>query len=188
MKILNLNFIIDRVKSHKLNFLTDILLFAIIIYGFHLLWWNGGLEHFLSRYIAFKEMQEFLAHQVSLPASWFVQHIVGYDIHTLHDTLYFPNNGYVAVERSCSGLKQMYEWTALMLLFPGPWKHKLWYLPLGILVIHLENIFRIIVLSIVVMHWPAHWGFIHLWVMRPLFYVVIFILWATWVEKIKAKG
>ncbi len=173
------------ITKHKLQPLVDVILFAVIIYGFHLLWWNGGLNHFLSHYAAFKETEEFLAHQVFLPAAWFVKHIIGYGIHTLNNTLYFPNTGYIAVEGSCSGLKQIYEWTALMLLFPGPWKHKLWYLPLGILVIHLENIFRIVVLSVVVMHWPQQWDFIHMWIMRPFYYVVMFILWVIWVEKIR---
>jgi len=173
------------IQKHKLQPIVDVLIFALIIYFFHWLWWNGGLKHFLSQYAAFKETEAFLANQVFLPASWFVQHIIGYDIHPLNNTLYFPNNGYIAVEGSCSGLKQMYEWIALLLLFPGPWKHKLWYLPAGILILHIENIFRIIILSIVVMHWPAHWDFIHMWIMRPFYYVVIFLLWVIWVEKFR---
>ena len=177
------NFII----KNKLQSLFDVFLFAIIIYGFHLLWWQGGLKQLLSQYAAFHETEEFLAHQVFLPSAWFVKHVIGYNIHTIPNTLYFPNNGYIAVEGSCSGLKQMYEWTALMLLFRGPLKHKVWYLPLGILVIHLENIFRIIVLSVVLMHWPSHWDFIHMWIMRPFYYVVIFALWVVWVEKIIDK-
>ena len=168
-------------------FLLDVFWFSIIIYGFHLLWWQGGLSHFLSRYIAFTEIQEFLAHQVFLPASWFVGHVIGYLIRTVNNTLYFSNGGYIDVENSCSGLKQMYEWLALMLLFPGPWKHKIWYIPVGMITIHLENILRIVVLSVVVVHWPAHWNFIHMWVMRPFYYVVIFLLWLVWVERIKDK-
>jgi exosortase/archaeosortase family protein len=173
------------IKKKKLQPIIDVLLFAIIIYFFHWLWWNGGLKHFLSNYAAFKETEEFLAHQVFLPSAWIVQHIIGYDIHTLHNTLYFPNNGFVAVEGSCSGLKQFYQWTILMILFPGPWRKKLWYIPLGLLTIHLVNILRIVTLSVVVMHWPQQWDFIHLWILRPFYYVVMFGMWVIWVEKIR---
>lgn len=175
----------SRIRQYK--FLIDIFWFAVIIYGFHLLWWKGGLYHFLSRYASFRDTQEFFAHQVFLPASWIVSHVLGYSIYTFHNSIFFPDHGYVSVEKSCSGLKQMYEWLALMILFPGPWKHKLWYIPAGVIIIHLENILRIIILSVVVIHWPAHWNFIHMWVMRPFYYVVIFLLWLVWVEKIKVK-
>ena len=171
------------ILKNKLQPILDVLIFTIIIYGFHLLWWNGGLKHFLNQFAAFKETEKFLAHQVFIPAAFFVKHIIGYDIKTLSNTLYFSNNGSITVAGSCSGLKQFYEWLMLMILFPGPWKHKLWYIPLGIIVIHIENIFRIIILSVVLMHWPAQWDFIHMWIMRPFFYVVIFLLWLIWEEK-----
>lgn len=174
-------------KLHEFRFLQDIFWFAVIIYGFHLLWWKGGLDHFLSRYASFDDLQEFIAHQVFLPASWIVSHVIGYTIQTFNNTIDIPGHGYVAVEKSCSGLKQMYEWVALMILFPGPWKHKLWFIPSGIVIIHLENILRIVILSVVVVHWPARWDFVHMWIMRPFYYVVIFLLWLIWVEKIKGK-
>ncbi len=33
------------------------------------------------------------------------------------------------------------------------------------------------------LYWPENWDFIHLWVLRPIYYVAIFILWVIWVEK-----
>lgn len=175
----------EFIRNHKLQSVVDVFLFAVIIYFFHWLWWSGGLKHFLKEFVFFSEAEEFLAHQVFLPSAWIVGHILQYPIKTLHNTLLFPHNGYVAIEGSCSGLKQFYQWTVLMILFPGSWIKKLWYIPLGLLVIHLNNVLRIVILSIVVVHWPQHWDFIHMWILRPFFYVVIFALWAIWVEKIK---
>lgn len=173
------------IDKNRLQPLVDILLFAIIIYFFHWLWWSGGLKHFLEEFAFFSETEQFLAHQVFLPSAWIVEHILHIPIKTMDNTLYFNNNGFVAVEGSCSGLKQFYQWTMLMILFPGPWKKKLWFIPLGLLVIHIDNILRIVILSVVVIHWPQHWGFIHLWILRPFYYVVMFLLWVIWVEKIK---
>jgi len=174
------------ITKYKLQPLVDVFLFAIIIYFFHWLWWSGGLKHFLKEFAFFSEMEEFMAHQVFLPAAWVDKHIIGYAIKTMHNTIFFPEiNGYVSVEGACAGLKQFYQWTILMVLFPGHWKKKLWYIPLGMIVIHLNNILRIVILSIVVVHWPQHWDFIHMWILRPFFYVVIFLLWVLWVEKIR---
>lgn len=83
--------------------------------------------------MAFQNMEAFLAHQVFLPSAWIVENILQYNITTHDDTLFFGNNGYVAVEGSCSGLKLFYQWFVLMILFPGPWKKKLWYIPLGLI-------------------------------------------------------
>ncbi|RLD88801.1 MAG: hypothetical protein DRJ09_07680 [Bacteroidetes bacterium] len=176
------------IKKYKLQPIVDVLLFGIIIYFFHWLWWTGGLKHFLKEFVFFSEMEEFMAHQVFLPAAWIVDHVIGYHVTTMHNTILLPEiNGYVAVEGACSGLKQFYQWTILMILFPGSWKKKLWYIPIGLIIIHLNNILRIVILSIVVVHWPQHWDFIHLWILRPFFYVVIFLLWVLWVEKIRGS-
>ncbi len=173
------------IQKHKLQPAIDVLFFAIIIYFFHWLWWSGGLKHFLEEFAFFSETEQFLAHQVFLPAAWLVENLLHYP--AVDNTLYFARNSYVAVEGACSGLKQFYEWTVLMILFPGPWRKKLWYIPLGLIVIHINNIIRIVILSVVVIHWPQHWDFIHMWILRPFFYVVIFALWVVWVERLKVK-
>jgi exosortase/archaeosortase family protein len=173
------------IKKHKLHPFVDVLIFAVIIYGFHELWW-GNIK-FLKSFLLFNETAQFLAEQVFIASSWIVENIIGYDITTKATTMYFPDNGYIDVNTSCSGLKQFYQWTVLILLFPGPWKHKLWYIPAGIIVIHLINIFRIVALSIILMLNPDIWDFCHMWILRPFFYVVIFIMWVIWVEKLKNK-
>lgn len=174
------------IKKHKLQPIVDVAIFAIITLFFHYIWWHG-LKSFLLNFASFKQMEAFLAHQVFLPSAWIVEHILRYPIQAFDNTLFFENNGYVAVVGSCSGLKQFYQWTVLMLLFPGPWKKKLWFIPSGIIIIHIVNIFRIVVLSVVVVHWPQNWDFIHEWILRPFFYVVIFGMWVVWVERVKEK-
>lgn len=172
------------VKKYKLQALVDVAIFCIITVFFHFLWWNG-LKSLLLDYLSFGKMEAFMAHQVFVPSAWFVESILSYSMKTVGNGLYFENGGYVEVVGSCSGLKQFYQWTVLMILFPGPWKKKIWYIPLGLLVIHIVNIFRIVILSVVVVHWPQHWDFIHEWILRPFFYVVIFLMWVIWVEKLK---
>ena len=173
------------IKKYRLQPILDVAIFAVIIVFFHYVWWHGFKE-FLQNFAAFNEIEGFLAHQVFLPSSWIVEHILKYNITTEGNTIYFPDiNGYITVEGSCSGLKQFYQWTILMILFPGPWKKKLWFIPAGLLIIHIVNILRIVILSVVVVHWPQQWDFIHMWILRPFFYVVIFRMWVLWVERIR---
>ncbi len=177
----------EFIDHNKLRPIADVFIFAVIIVLFHKFWWDWGFKSFLISYTGFAELEQFMAYQVFRPSAWIDQYIFGYDITTRESTILFPNNGYINVNGSCSGLKQFYQWIFLMVLFPGPWKQKLWYIPMGILIIHMVNIFRIVALSIILMNWPDYWTFSHDWILRPFFYVVIFVMWVVWVEKFKSR-
>ena len=173
----------DFIDKHKLRPIVDVLIFSIIIVFFHKFWWDWGFKAFLVNYLSFNELEQFMAAQVFIPSAWIVEYIVGYDIRTLNTTMYFPNDNWLEVNGSCSGLKQFYQWIILMVLFPGPWKQKLWYIPMGLIVIHLVNIMRIVILAMIMVNAPDQWHFSHDWILRPFFYVVIFVMWVIWVEK-----
>jgi len=98
--------------------------------------------------------------------------------------MYFDDNAYMGVNESCSGFKQILQFFLLFLIYPGPWRKKLWYIPLGIVIVHFTNLFRIVGLAVIIDNWPEHWLFAHDYVYRIIFYAVIFMLWVIWVEKI----
>lgn len=170
------------INNPKYKSLWNVFLFMLITYVFHKLWWTFSSEIKSLAFIS--NSADYLAHQVFLWSKWFNANILSLEFTTKDpNTFLFPQvNGYIAVEESCSGLKQMYQLFFLFLLFPGPWKHKLWYIPITFFVMFLTNVFRIIVLSIILINWPDQWHFCHDWILRPFFYVVIFGLWVLWVE------
>jgi exosortase/archaeosortase family protein len=118
-------------------------------------------------------------------STWFIENILPISI-TKGETrmICFDNGGFIGINHGCSGLKQILQFTLLFLIFPGPWKKKLWFIPLGIVIVHLTNLFRIIGLSIITVNIPQYWDFSHDYLFRPFFYVVIFLLWVWWVEKL----
>lgn len=119
---------------------------------------------------------------------WFIHYVLHYQPTVIDYTMYFEEVGYIAINDGCSGLKQFLQVTLLFLIYPGPWKHKLWYIPLGILLMHATNLFRIVGLTVVLHHWPEYWKFSHDYIFRPLFYVVIFTMWMVWEEKFARQG
>ncbi len=171
------------INNQHLRALLDVMIFALIIVFFHFLWWQGGLFKLLRTSFAFHETQLFMARIVFAPSAWIVENVLGIEIKTIGTTLYFQNLKGVEVNGTCSGLKQFYQWAILMILFPGPWKKKLWFIPLGIVIIHLVNILRIVILSVIMHNNPDIWHFSHDWILRPFFYVVIFAMWMVWEEK-----
>ncbi|MFH1120035.1 MAG: exosortase/archaeosortase family protein [Bacteroidota bacterium] len=174
----------DIIIKHKLQALVDVALFAIITIGFHELWW--GFSEWIKSFDLIAGSADWLAKQVYISALWINRNILGLNVITTEpNTMWFSINSYVGVDESCSGLKQFYQIAVLFILFPGPWKHKIWYIPMGIIVMFITNVSRIVILSLVVIWQPGYWDFTHDWIMRPFFYVVIFILWVIWVEKFR---
>jgi exosortase/archaeosortase family protein len=175
-------------NSRQIRPLIDVALFSVITITFHYLWW-----HFLGFFRAtdiYLNIAGWLSTQVYHASFWFNTTLLGMNINPVHETntLLFPDvNGYITVNESCSGFKQMYQILFLFILFRGPWKHKIWYIPAAIITMFFVNILRIILLSVVILHWTAHWDFFHEWIMRPFYYLVIFIQWVIWVEYFTKK-
>jgi len=104
-------------------------------------------------------------------------------VSVINHTFYFQNHSSLSIVPSCSGIKQILQFALLILLYPGPWKHKAWFIPFGIIIIHLTNVFRLSSLCIVMANWPVHWRFIHDYPARIIFYIVIFSLWVIWNDR-----
>jgi len=89
---------------------------------------------------------------------------------------------------ACSGLKQAYIYFCIIAFSRGPWLKKLWYIPLGLLIVYFFNIFRITVIVACIDQHPNWFEFLHLYFFKYLFYGVIFGMWVYWEEKIVGKN
>lgn len=83
----------------------------------------------------------------------------------------------------CDGLTLFAIFSIIIAAFPGPWKKKLWFIPLGILLIHILNIIRITALVIIVKYYPDSLDFNHTYVFQTIVYLFIFGLWYWWAKK-----
>jgi exosortase/archaeosortase family protein len=174
------------IYKYQLQALKGVMIFSVITIGFHFLFRAFAAEIMGTWPVPI--ISGFTVQLLFDNSLWFNQKILGMDITTLDTTMFFRDCGYILINSSCSAVKQFMQWLVLMLLYPGPWKHKLWFIPAGIFILHLTNIFRIVGLSVVLLNWPAYWDWSHDWVFRPFFYVVIFAMWVLWVEKFTAKS
>jgi exosortase/archaeosortase family protein len=120
-------------------------------------------------------------------STWVVTHILNIKITEIKNGYYCENGAGLVINEGCSGIKQILQFAVLMLIFPGPWKHKAWFIPLGMFIVHLTNVLRIVLITIVIEHWPANFQTAHDTYLRVMFYVVIFALWLFWVEKIAVR-
>lgn len=178
----------NSIRKHRLYSLKDVALFIIITAAIHFAWkwWQVGFEFAPITQFMYDIMVA-MASEVYRESSWIISGMIEIEKVEISLNMIFPEGSMMWVNSGCSGLKQMIQFTLLMLIFPGPWKKKLWFIPLGIAVMHLTNIFRIVGMALVVDNWPQHGDFSHDYIFRPFFYLVIFLLWVWWVEKLRLK-
>lgn len=97
--------------------------------------------------------------------------------------LRYENKNAVCVAWSCTAIKQTFIFTVIMLLARGNWIKKLWYIPLGWIFIYLFNLLRIIVITAFIRNHPDWFDFLHEHLFKYLFYIMIFLVWMYWEEK-----
>ncbi len=173
-----------EINNNKiLKELSDVVIFMLITVTLHILWWNVIWPHKEMLYV--DHLAEFLTVWLYKLSSMALN-VIQFPHKAFDNCLYF-DYGYIDIIQSCSGLKQFYQIFFLLLFFPGKWKPKLWFIPLGMIVLYIVNVLRIIILSYVLKYFPEYWHFSHDWILRPFFYVVIFYLWMYYLKKLSGR-
>jgi exosortase/archaeosortase family protein len=159
--------------------------FFFITMVFHISWriWANYI-HFAPVAGVIHSARIFLSTHLFTETTYVLKNILNITIFTEPQVIITKNGVRLLLGESAAGLKQMFQFIVLILFFPGSWRNKLWYIPLGIIVLHLTNIFRIMCLVILAMHWPLQIQYAHDNWLRIFYYVVIFTLWLLWVEKV----
>ena len=166
----------------------DVGLFFVLIFSFHLLYdlWRYQLEYWPCERLV-ERLFAWASALLFDQSTWTLEHVFGLDFFTQGKSIVFKNfedtYSAVTVAPECTSLKQWMHWLFLMLLFPGPWKHKAWYIPLGLVIIELTNVVRIVGICLFLRPYPHDFALAHDGIFKVMFYVVIFLMWMLWVEK-----
>jgi len=83
----------------------------------------------------------------------------------------------------CNGITLMFLFAIFVIAYPGSNKNKLWYIPLGILIVHAINIIRIVALALIANYNYEYLDFNHTYTFTFIAYSVVFGLWMLWVNK-----
>lgn len=191
LKDLNIKKIKELYHDEKYTSTIDVAIFILLIFSFHFIYlgWQA-IDYFpIANVIArlFDSASELLFNQ----SCWVLEHIFNIDYITHEHAIGVINNkdtySFINVAPECTSLKQWLHWFFLMLLFPGPWKHKLWYIPLGLVIIEWINVVRVVGITLCMIPFPDYFDFFHDYFFKVLFYLCIFIMWVIWVEKFLHK-
>lgn len=148
-----------------------------------------GLCYFLYEFIikrTTKGDQLFIREIINL--SQWILHLFGYKTFAskeVNDIQVFGIDGSngVWIGGPCNGITLMFLFAIFVIAYPGNIKNKLWYVPLGILIVHTINILRIIALALIAHYYPAYLDFNHTYTFTFVAYSAVFGLWMLWVNK-----
>jgi exosortase/archaeosortase family protein len=109
--------------------------------------------------------------------------ILGMEIKRVDFIFRFETGKAIGIIWGCSGIKQIFIFTMILLFSYGSLKDKLWFIPLGILICYSVNILRILLLSLISYAYPEQVNFFHDYIFKYVFYGIIFLIWLVWNEK-----
>ena len=131
---------------------------------------------------------DFMAHHVAAAVYWLVS-LCRDTVHMVDAyTIRFDSGTGTRIIWGCTGLKQSFIWLCLILTVRGGWLHKLWYIPVGWVCCYAFNILRIFLIALFTEYHPEWFHFLHDYLFKYLFYLMLFGLWALFVGKIRPRA
>ena len=88
----------------------------------------------------------------------------------------------VSIYEGCNGMNVMIVFIAFMAAFGGSQKKMAWFLPSGLLIIHIANLFRIGLLYIVAQSYSRYFYYVHKYVFTAFIYLIVMALWYAWIR------
>lgn len=103
----------------------------------------------------------------------------------IHQTKVMINGvSMVGIGNPCNGLELFALFAGFIICFPGNVKTKLWFIPIGIIIIHFVNVLRAVALAFIQFKAPEYLDFNHHYTFTVIVYSIIFLLWMAWVNRI----
>ncbi len=96
--------------------------------------------------------------------------------------------GSIGISNYCLCANLMFLFGAFIIAYPGKWKIKLWFIPLGIVIIHLLNTFRISALCLLKIYSPETLEINHHYIFNIILYAFVFIMWMIWITRLSGEG
>jgi len=167
-------------KKYWLRFLIGgVLIFSLIYIFYNILRENETID------ILYVDILNKFA-KVLLVGSELITELFGFEVVTYGKSIKIVDNfqsASIFLDRGCMGRNVMLGYAALIAVFPGKFIHKLWYIPMGLFIITLVNMFRISGLAITAYCCPEYSDINHHFVFKIVAWVVIFFLWVIWFNK-----
>ena len=164
--------------------------FIAKIFGFYAFWLIS--EFYLSHEWSFyNRVWTYFYHiflQIIHGGSVFVlENLMNQDVVSNYNALAIVGSYGMIIGNNCVGFGLTYAFAALIVSYPGPWKLKLAFIPIGAAFIAIINIIRIVVMTKTAVTSGVAERIENHDLFNNIIYVIIFLLWMIWVRIIGKK-
>ena len=90
----------------------------------------------------------------------------------------------VTIGAPCDGVVLYVLFIFFVVAFPGPLKHKAWFIPIGALSVFYLNVLRIVGLAVIMSIDESWLAFNHDYTFTIVVYAYVFLLWMIWVKRL----
>lgn len=94
----------------------------------------------------------------------------------------------VNVFEGCNGINVAIVFIAFIVAFGGKFRNMLWFVPMGLFLIHLFNLGRLSGLYLVAQYLPDYFYYVHKYAFTASLYLIVLLLWLWWVEGLNKTG
>ena len=162
--------------------LHPLLRFALIATGLYLLWFFG-YEHYLT---LDGRLDDALTHNIAAAAAILLR-TLGLDASvstTDLSLILIAKVPTVSIYKACNGMVLYALFTGFVIAFPSSSLHKLWFIPLGVILIYGVNILRIVALCLNYHYYHKTADFNHHYTFAFIEYGFICLLWLWWAVRL----
>lgn len=169
----------QRIQHWNFSLLFQLWIFLLILLVFQLGW--ESFEKDITAFPPLVRFSDFIGNLVLFVTPSILNPVFELEIERAGISLILPNGFYVSYFFYLSGIKQMAFVLIMLLLMPGPWKKKIWYIPICLVIVTITVFIRFLMLTLHCVIYPEHIHLIQIMLFGPLFYLEIVVMWATWV-------
>ncbi|WP_417238560.1 exosortase family protein XrtF [Bizionia sp.] len=171
--------LLQKYKSVIRFILTFLLVYAVMTFGykFYLQLSTGAVYY-----------PDYMTHIVAQQSADLLQ-TLGYEAQVLPhpdeaSMKLFINEKYVArVIEGCNSVSVIILFMAFVLAFSGRFKTTIIYLLAGSVLIYVVNLFRVVILSVGLYHYPWRKDILHTVIFPAIIYGMVCLLWVVWVNR-----
>lgn len=176
----------QKIKSLDRQATLSAALFLLKTAGVYVLWkaFTYTMEHVPALTPHWDRFRDAMGNGLALSTRFIVCDLLGFEGQAYGRVFQLAGTNGIIIKNSCLGLSAMVIFAGLIAIYPGRWKHKLWYIPVGMILVQGSNLFRLAGLSIMQKYSSeAFVRFNHGYTYLIITYSFIFILVAWWFNK-----
>lgn len=176
-----------RIKAlwNRLGSMQGVVLFVVVLVAAHFFWKltvtgdvSGDKVLFLN-WLDITPVFDFMTAHLTHVVNW-VLRLFGVETTIEGTRLVHPNGALCGIVWGCSGLKQGFIFVMIILFSKGRLWNRLLYIIAGLTVVYLFNVLRLAILVMLVRDHVEYFDFVHGYLLKYLFYFIIFLMWAIW--------